>query len=139
MLCQKRFFRDHVDGAQRFFECGNRLQVSDYPDFLAIGDAALNAACAVTQVVEAALPGLVCNFVVCLRTAVVCDAHTLANFDRLNGIHAHDGLGQPAVQARVPPRMGAQTQRHSSRHDFESASDRIAIFLRFFDFSDHIL
>src|SRR5262249_22311699 len=103
VLREERLFRDHVDGAKCFLECRNRFQISNHPYFLSIGDAAFDSASAVTQVVEAMLFPIVGNLIVSLRTAIVSNAHTLPDLNSLDGVHAHDGLSETAIQPVSQP------------------------------------
>src|SRR5262245_41950340 len=123
MLRQERLLRNHIDGTQGLLQCRYRLKVSDNSNFLPVGDSSLNSSRAVAEVVEATLLRIVGNFVVRLGTSVVGNAHTLSDFNSLDGVDAHDGLSQSTVQPCVPAGMRPQSQRNASRHDFESPAD----------------
>ena len=109
MLGQERFFRNHVNGAQGFLQSGDRFQIADNAHLFSIRDTALDAAGAIGQMVESALVGVIGDLVMGVGSSAVGDANALADLDGLHGIHAHDCLRQPAVEPRVPARVGTKT------------------------------
>ena len=79
------------------------------------------------------------NLIVCLRSAIIGDAHTLSDFYGLDGVHTHDGLSQSSVQSTLPTCVGTESYGNATRDDLECTADRIAVFLGVFDFSNHRL
>ena len=139
MLCEKRLLRDHVHGAQGFFQRRDWLQIANHPHFLAIGDSAFNASCPIRQVVKPALLIVVSDFVMSLRSAFECNPNALPDFNGFHGINAHDRLRQAAVEARIPARMGTQPYGDAAPNNLEGSTDGVAILLGPLNLFNHLL
>src|SRR5206468_4326078 len=61
----------------------------------------------------------------------------VADLDRLDGLDAHQGLGQLAVQLAVPVDVAAQPDRHAVAQHFHHPAQRVAQLGRRFDLLDH--
>src|SRR5262249_28819452 len=64
---------------------------------------------------------------------------SLADFNSFNGVHTHDGLRQPAVQACVPTGMRTQSKWNPAGNNLKCAADCISVFLRLFDLANHLV
>ncbi len=55
---------------------------------------------------------------------------TLADLDRLDGLDAHEGLGQQAVEPAVPVNVAAQPDRHAVGEDLGHSAEGVAVLGR---------
>ena len=58
---------------------------------------------------------------------------THSNFDALDRLHGHHGLGEFTIEFSIPLGMGAQSKRQAFHDDFDDPAKRVARFLGFVD------
>src|SRR5688572_30888971 len=109
------------------------------PDFLAISDAAFEAARAVRLANELARLRVVSDLVVNLRTRQTARLGAGANRHRLHGRYRHNRLREKPIELHVPGSMRTQTGNSATRGDFKDSAKRVATMACFIDQRDHLL
>ena len=120
-----------VDGAQGPRDGGDRLHGRAHAQDLAGGHAALGAARARGCTPDAALPGD--HLVVRQRPGGRGQLEAVADLDALDGLDAHEGAGQPAVEASVPVHVRAQARRQAVHDDLDDPAEGVAVLVGLVD------
>ena len=79
------------------------------------------------------------DLVVGHRAAAAGGLQPVADLDRLDRLHAHEGAGQPRVQPAVPVHVAAQARRQPVDDDLDDAAEGVAVLPDVVDLGDHPL
>ena len=71
------------------------------------------------------------------RTRGGGQVEAVADLHALDGLDAHEGAGQPGVEAAVPVHVGAQARRQSVDDDLDDAAEGVAVLVGLVDAGDH--
>src|SRR5713226_1058282 len=118
---------------------GDWLQVAAHDHVFAVGDAALESASAIGAAAETPGGFVVGNFVLHFAAVGARGGYARADFHGFDGLDAHDGLGETAVEFLVPLRVAAEAYGNLARDDFEDAADGVAGLERGVDLSFHFV
>ena len=123
-----------VDGLQRRpVERGERLHRRAHHQQLTGGDAALGAAgegAAAAVLVGVGVPR---DRVVGHASPSAGDLEPVADLDALDGLDAHDRLGEQRVELAVPVHVAAEADRHAVAEHLDDAAERVAVLGRGLD------
>ena len=122
---------------QRAAQRGDGFQVAADDDVFAVGDAAFEAAGAIGGAAKAAGGFVVGDFVLDFAAVGASGGHSRADFDAFDGLDAHDGLRELAVELFVPLGVAAEADGNVVGDDFEDSADGVAGFERGIDFGFH--
>ena len=136
MVCLGRFSGGHVNGLQGSRNGGDGLHRRTHAQHVANAHTALNATCAVGGAGDAPLP-IAHDFVVGGRAAADRSGKAIPDFHALDGLDAHEGSGQPRVQAPVPVHVAAQSGRQVVGQHLNNAAECFALLLGSVNLYDH--
>src|SRR5260370_1270593 len=108
---------------------GDGLEIAAHDDVFAVGDTAFDAAGVVLlarDLGEGFVGALVADRIVDSRPEGCGGGDSAAQFDSLDGLKAHDGLREEAVQSLVPVGMSADARRKAVDDDLEDSADGVA-------------
>src|SRR5712692_1966029 len=134
-----RLFGDHIGGAEGAAERGDRLEVTADNDVFAVGDAAFEPASAIGAAAETPGGFVVGNFVLHFAAVGARGGYARADFHGFDGLDAHHGLRQTAVEFFIPLRVAAEAHGNLARDDFEDAADGVAGLERGVDLGFHFV
>ena len=104
---------------------------------LPVGHAALQPACTVGRTHHAVGAGV--DLVMRDTAAAAGGFEAVTDLDALDGLNAHHGAGELAVEPIVPAGEGTQPDRQSVGDHFHDAAECVAVLLRRLDLGDHRL
>ena len=121
-----RFFTRHdIDRGQGAGHGRDRLDRCTHAQHFTVGHAALRAAGTVGPADDPTIAerDLVMGFgtPACRRREAVSD------FDALDRLDRHEGLGETSIEARLPGYVGAETGRHAVGENLDDAAESIAV------------
>ena len=67
------------------------------------------------------------------------DLEPVADLDALDGLDAHDRLGEERIEFAVPVDVAAEADRHTEAEHLDHAAERVAVLGRSLDLGDHRL
>src|ERR1043165_6965077 len=117
----------NVHGRERAPEGGDGLEEPAHAQFLAVRDAAFEAARAVRRSHEGARLRVVSDLVVHLRAGKPRGLDARADGDGLDRRDGHQRAREPSVELRVPGGVRAEAGDDSARDDLEDAAERVAL------------
>ncbi len=120
-----RLFAYQVRGPQRAAQCRNGLQVAADDHIFTVGDATFETAGPIGGADEAALSGVILDFVSYFTAVRHRGGHAGPDFGGFHGLNGHECARQLPIKFGIPLRVTAETRRHAVSHHFKYAPDGI--------------